>query len=241
MHLDVEALQRLLHGEVSAAASENARAHLERCESCTRRYHEVREEEERILAGLRLLDAPAPMVSAAVVRYRARRRFVRHQGWAAAAILLLATGLLYAAPNSPVRTLIERAVHWLQPQQPAEQKSVPAATPRSSIGVSVLPADSFTIAFTATQSVGTIHVAVLNRELLSIASARTAVPIDVEIDRVVVQNRRSTDDFDIIIPQRTPRIVISVKGRTVLTKRDNVIRTRAAALEAGGYRISLKE
>lgn len=239
MHLDVESLQRLLHGELSATASTKARTHLQGCDSCMQRYRQSANEEDLILARLRLLDVPSPVVTVDAIRQRGRRPVLRRARWAAAALALFATSLLYAAPKSVLRSVIERAAVWFQVDRPEQERTLPPLA-STSMAVTMIPADSFAISFSSTQSAGTIYVVFANQDLLSIGSPGAVVPMDVKIDQVIVRNDRSTNDYDIIIPRRTRIVVVSIQGRVVWTKRQRDI-LRAKPSDSRGYQISLQK
>jgi hypothetical protein len=139
MHLDEAAIQSLLIGESAPESAAAARAHLSACAECGARWAAAEQEALEIAAHLQNLDQPAPAVTLAELKAKARQPEVaseaplharvprarpRSNRWMRqAAAVLVALGLLrgaYAMPGSPlpkwVASVVERVT---KPARPA--------------------------------------------------------------------------------------------------------------------------
>jgi hypothetical protein len=138
MHLDEAAIHNLLVGELSPESEAEARTHLSTCSECGARWAAAEREALEIAQHLQSLDQPAPAVTLAELKAKARPPEVAARGsqgrvprarprptrWLRrAAAVLVALGLLrgaYAMPGSPlpkwVASVVERVT---KPERPA--------------------------------------------------------------------------------------------------------------------------
>src|SRR5262245_34895269 len=112
MHLDDAKLNALLDEELAPREREIARGHLGQCAACRGRLAAFEELRDGVLARLGALDDPTPATFAAAIAARARSFAPAppraRLAWAAglAAATLLAVGLAYAIPGSPLRAWV---------------------------------------------------------------------------------------------------------------------------------------
>lgn len=182
-----------------------------------------------MLALLERLDHPQPAADAATVMRQApatRLHWIRR----AAAIFLTigAAGAAYAAPGSPVPAWLDRIVTRI------------AATPLDSVapqfgdgaggGIEIDPSNAIAIVFTSNGD-GEVRIAVRDTVRLSVRAVRGHATFVSESDRLVIENRDSSEDFEIIVPRTARSVEIRVAGQVRFRKEDANIRT-AARLDA---------
>src|SRR5688572_31061850 len=107
MHLDAEALERVLHGELDADGEAAAREHLSGCPACEKALEESRLRERRVFGLFETLDHQAPGLDWEAVEATEPGRSARLL-IAASIAFVLAAGILYALPDSPLRDWIDR-------------------------------------------------------------------------------------------------------------------------------------
>lgn len=127
-HIDESRLLAVLDGELASGEAERVRDHLDRCEECLRRQHELERLSRLFSREVERLDTAPPVLEwEAVVERSAGDAEVevtgiRSPGRAAtflkaAAILLVVTGVAAAIPGSPVDDWIgeaaERITGWI--------------------------------------------------------------------------------------------------------------------------------
>lgn len=241
MHLDTDSIQRLLHGELTPSHDVAARSHLERCAECRGAVARATSEEDEVFRALRSLDHPAPRPDYRSIRSRGASR--RPEWWrlaASVALVLATSGLLYAAPGSPLPGLLRRAATWLDPSPPAAAPGAQTPqTPAPAAGVTVVPTDSFEIVFEAAQSVGVARVTLADSDRLSVRAFGSSVPFDSEVDRLIIRNTGSSSNYEIRLPTSSPLVRLEVGGAVLLTKRGARIYAAAARGTAGDYVITL--
>jgi hypothetical protein len=232
MHFDDEQVQRMLHGELDAAAA-GARAHVADCDTCRRRCEEAQREEDLVFGLLRRLDHVAPTVDATVVAARARSRALSWMRWAASVLLALAVaGAAYAAPGSPVPALVHRLTGWLAGEQPA-----PAAPELA--GIVVEPSARFTIVFASELSGSTATVALTAGGSIVVRRSSGVARFTTDIDRLTVEAGEETGHYEIELPRSAPWVEILAGERRLLLKDGARIVTTAAVGTAGRYSLRL--
>ena len=237
-HLDEETVQRLLHGEIDPASEAASRAHLAACAECRGRLQEAEREEAKILALLGRLDHGPVAVDAEALAARARglRARGRGAGWqrraAVVALAVGAAGAAFAAPGSPLPGWVDRAAAWLRSEGPA---SVADAGPGSA-GISVPPAERFTIRFDAGS--GSASVRVTEGPDIVVRAAGGAARFVSDVDRLTIVGGGAAD-FEVELPRSAPRVEILAGRGTVLLKEGARIVTDAPGDADGGYRIHL--
>lgn len=242
MHLDTTAVQRLLHGEMDPGTESTARVHLEACSECRDRVSRARIEEEQILAALRSLDHPAPQVDVRSLIWRSRAE-TRVWWRAAAGIAAVAatSGILYAAPGSPLPDLIRFVTERSASGVPTPPSAAEQARPRApAAGLTVVPTDSFTIRFEAAQESGAVRIIptrTTNR--LSVRAFGAPVSFDSEVDRVIVHNAGTSNSYEVELPASASLVSIEMGANILLFKRGPRIRSVVPPDVDGQYLVPL--
>lgn len=107
MHVDAEAIQRFIHGELEPDIDTVVRQHLAGCVTCRAQYERDIREEEEIHALLRTIDHTPPALTAKEILRVERaepepRRGNRPLRIVAVIVLLAATAAAWTAPGSPL-------------------------------------------------------------------------------------------------------------------------------------------
>jgi len=240
MHLDEEQLQRLLHGELTAAGSHELRSHLAECSECRERYIRAERDETEIFALLRQVDHPLPAVDAAGLMARTRKIGLVSGRWAAGILLFLgAAGAAYAVPGSPVGEWARSAAAWMTSEHrvtPApRQAEVP---PARTAGIAATPGKSYVIAFQSLDAAGQARVSLIDGPEVTVRAPGGAARYTSAADRLLIDNQ-SGSVFDIEIPRSVPRVEILVVDKRVFLKEGERVVTRHTADPAGHYTIDL--
>jgi anti-sigma factor RsiW len=253
VHLDLERLQRLLHGELAPGEERIAREHLVACAECAKRFGAIEEEEATVGALLGALDRPAPRVDVGSIARRAEaRRPSRQIGrWAAGVALALGlAGVAYAIPGSPVRAWVDSMVEWATGRQDPLSPSgaAPQTHDRAPSGIAVTPGDRFLIHFTSANANGQVLVTLADRADIEIRAPHGAATFTSGADRVVVDGADGADAgaaggadagtavvYEIEIPRSAPRVEIRVAEEIVFLKEGSRVTTTATPAGSGPY------
>ncbi len=235
-HLDDEQVQRLLHHELTARGDALVRNHLADCPACRERVEEAKGEDDAVMALVGRVDHGRPRIDAATVIARAGRPASTGSRWAAAGLFVVGlAGAAYAIPGSPVRGWLRALVRPTPTTQPPV--APPAAVLPTTGGIAVAPGPAFEVQFLSAQATGEIRVTLTDGPDL-VVQARIAGPsFTSNADRLVIDNRHSTADFDIAVPRGAPRIEIRIGERRVFAKRGATI--TSAAQDSAPFRIPL--
>ncbi len=234
MHLEVEQIQRLLHGELDATGRDAARGHLASCSGCREQLAEAEREETLILGLLRQLDHAPPAVRADALIARARRGTPRWARWAAGVLLSIAVaGVAYAAPGSPLPAWVDRVVAWVAGPAPAPAEPGPA-------GVVVEAGARFTIVFEAEQERGMVVVSLTDGASVVVRRLGGAATFTSGVDHLAIANGGSTADYEIALPRGAPWVEIRVGERRVLLKDGPRVVTDAPVDAQGRYLLPLR-
>ena len=232
MHLDAETLERVLHGELDAERNAAAREHLSGCPACEAALEESRLRERRVFGLFEALDHEAPSLDWEAIEAPegggSGRLLV-----AASIAFVLAAGILYALPDSPLRGWIDRA---------GSGAPAPEAEPggaRSISGLSILPAAPFEILFAGGQESGVIRLELADTPELEIRILGDPVDLESRPDRVTVANLGSRSSYAIRLPEAGPPITVRVGDFAVFVKSEVGLETAAPRMESGEYRIDL--
>ncbi len=239
-HLDVEQIQRHLHGELAAAAAGTVRGHLAECPDCRARTTQAMQDEAELHALLRHLDHAPPQVTAAAIAAKARRPSRTWGRWAAGLLLAMSLGgVAYAQPA--VRAAIVAVVGWLgaRGDGPAPIAG-PEQTPAPPLaGIAVTPGRTLNIRFTSSQVTGQLRVSLIDGTEVLVRAPAGAATFSAEVDRLVVDNLNATADFEITIPREASRVEITVGGVRLLLKEGPRVTAPVAPDTAGTYLLSL--
>ncbi len=228
MHLGDEQIQRTLHDELGPARAVVDR-HLAECAECRLRIAEARLEEEWVFDLLRESDPATTDIDAETIPFEARRRNAVAWGQWAAGLVFAAVlaGAAYTAPGSPVPVWLERAGAWLMGA--ASRDSLPhavAPTPTPS-GIAVLPSPRFSIRFETVQTRGIAAVTLTAGPHIVVRTVNGTATFSTDVDQLTIDNRGSTADYEIELPNDAPRVEIAVGNRRLLLK-------EGASLDAEG-------
>lgn len=236
-HLNDEQVQRLLHGELSPRGEAVVRQHLADCGACRACVDEAESEDDEVMARLSLADHARPRVEAATVIARARRQRSSWARWAAGGLLAVGfAGAAYAVPGSPVRGWLRGLANRSAP--PTQRPVVPpAAAAPAAGGVAVVPGPWFEVVFLGVQTAGEIRVTITDGTDLVVQARTNGPSFTSGPNRLVVDNQRSTADFDIAVPRTAPRVEIRIGEQRVFVKVGTEITT--AARDSAPFRIPL--
>jgi hypothetical protein len=237
MHLDDESLERLLHGELDPGPEATVRSHLASCPSCEARLEESRALESRLFALLGTLDHEAPEIdwnsalSPPSTRARAGSRIA-----ASIAFLLLAGGILYALPDSPVRGWIDR----LRGMDATEAPTPPGIGSPSEIetpvsGLSLRPAGAFEIDFEYSQAIGAIRLRLVRTPEVEIRVLGSPVRLESGPGRLSVSNANSQSSYEILVPESAASIRVRVDGEEVFLTQRGKVQTAGLPDSTGFY------
>lgn len=234
MHLEVEQVQRLLHGELDAPGQVAVRGHLAACADCRGQVEEAEREEALILGLLRQVDHAPPAVDAQALAARARRVVPGWGRWAAGVLLSLAVaGVAYAAPGSPVPAWVDRVVGWVVGPAPVPPEP-------QSAGVAVEPGARFTIGFGAEQERGIAAVSLTDGSSIVARRLAGTATFTAGVDHLAIENAGSTADYEIELPQSAAWVEIRLGARRLLLKDGARIVTDAPVDAGGRYLLPLR-
>ena len=235
-HLDVETLERALHGELEPGPLATVERHLALCEDCAGRLAEARRDEQGLLSLLETIDHDPPAIDWGAVTREARPGAPPRSLIAASlAFLVVAGGILYAIPGSPLRTFVG-SVHRDSPEPVA-----PIPTDRAVSGIAVEPADPFEVAFAAPQRTGRIRVTVVPSSRLDLRVLGAPVELESGPDRLVVSNAGSESAYELLVPRALRSLRVTVAGHTVFDRRGGEVRDPPSPDPSGAYLIDLND
>ena len=234
MHLDEETLERVLHRELDAERDAAAREHLSGCPACNAALEESRLRERRVFGLLEALDREAPDLDWKAVEAPAPHG---PRGFLVAASIacVLAAGILYAMPDSPLRNWI----YALGREAPAGEATVPTDGSPSVSGISIRPTAPFEIVFAGAQASGVALVDFSDAPEVEIRVLGDPVDLVSGPDSVSIANLGSRASYAIRLPKVGPSITVRVGESRVLVKSGPGVETAAPRTETGEYRIDL--
>ena len=242
MHLDEEQLQRLLHGELSADARRNAGDHLAACNECRERLVLAERDEGEILALLRQVDHPLPVVDPEALAARARGIGLAWGRWAAGILLVLgAAGAAYAVPGSPVRGWIRSATAWIAREDRGPPAPKQADAPSRGAGIAALPGRNYVIAFQSLESGGQARVSLTDGAEVIVRAPSGAARFTSGVDQLLIDNQGSGATFVIEIPRTAPRVEIRLAGKRLFLKQGERVTAQGSAVAEGEYLLRLSD
>lgn len=240
MHLDDEQVQRLLHDELASSDATRVRDHVTQCADCRSQFDTARRDEEELGELFRHLDHPAPRMTASAVISRAQS-----ESWSwlkrAAVILLMVSvaGVAWAAPGSPLRSILGRALGWVRAGHVTVAPRATAPAPPAISGVAVAPGSRLLILFTSAQAGSAARVSLTDDEDVVVRAPVGAAAFTSDDDRLVIENGGAAATFEIGIPRGAPHIEIRVAGTRIFAKNGPRVWSNAGAATAGAYSIPL--
>lgn len=248
MHLEGEALQRLLDGELTEEGERAAREHLAECEACRGSLAQAEKETADVQALLRAVDTPTPEVriEALALRGELAKASVRPRGSSRlrrAAAVLVAVGIAgaaYAIPGSPLRAWV-RAIVSLGARETADRGGAASSKGGTGVsGIAQLPGERLVILFQRRGS-GEARVQLTDDPNVEISVAPGAATFASKADFVLIGVRDSTAAFDVRIPLHAPWIEIrSGEDRVFLKDGGRVTSGGITVAAARGYVLHVK-
>lgn len=208
-----------------------ARRHVEECPSCTEALAKSRTRAGEVARMLSALD-DGPVTDLETSKEEVRRRLDRrresrrpgisslaHALGRAAILVLLASGVVYAVPDSPLRGWISD----LRAPDPASGAAPAEATRPERIDVTV-PAEGLRIAIVSSTPGQRIEVTLSDEPVASVtAPSGTRYSVSAEAARAVVTDGPVT----VTLPRGSGPVTVELDGRTIL-------RSSAAGVEVFG-------
>ena len=235
-HLDVETLERALHGELDPGPQTTVERHLAMCDVCAGRLAEARRDERDLLGLLETIDHEPPAIDWRAVTHEARPGATARSLIAASlAFLVVVAGILYAMPGSPLRTFVASV------SRDAPEPAAPDPTERAVSGIAVEPADPFEVAFAAPQRTGRIRVTIVPSSRLDLRVLGAPVELESGPDRLLISNQGSTSGYELLVPQALRSLRVTVAGQTVFDRRGDEVSVPRSPDPSGAYLIDLRE
>lgn len=206
-----EEIQRHLHGELPADDSARVAEHLAVCAECSAAVQEARHVDRDVASILARLDHTPPPLSAQQI-VNARQPAYPWRYAAGIVLAIGAAGIVYAWPGSPLRDWLDRA--RTESRVAAPTSTAPAASTET-VGVAVLPAENFAIAFLARQPTGVIRVSFADEPDAVIRASDSGIQFTARRNEVIVDNTGSTGNYDVVLPRTLRAASIRVAGAQV--------------------------
>lgn len=238
MHLNDDQMQRFLHGELDARSQEVLSTHVAGCERCARQLAEAEREEKDIFELLGTLDHAPPRVE---VESIARDRSALAVWGRRAAVFVAAAalaGAAYAIPGSPLPTLVDRVAQWIagEPSTTSEETEV---APRVTSGIAVPGQARFAIVFAAEQKSGVAALSPGDGPNVVVRAFGGTVTFTTDIDRLTIDNRESSADYEIEIPRDISFCEVSIGARRIVVKDGESFATGLVTDERGRFLLPL--
>lgn len=259
MHLTTDDLERLLADELEPDRAREIERHLQHCTACVQSLDQARAEERMVFGALRALDAPAPSVDPDLVWRQARRgttdRRPDFQGtadahraargrwvWAAVLVgLLISAGLVYTAPNSPLRLWLASRFENGAPRRPPEAPGVSPETRAEdgSSGIVVTPGERYLVRFEAEQVSGRIRLSIVDRSDLSIRALAAGVSFVTDAQQLIVRNRGASGDYELQVPRDARELRVACGEQVLFETRGGSIDAAVPRDDTGRYLLPL--
>lgn len=227
MHIELERMQRFLHGELDTPAEALVREHLAGCGDCRASLERAAREEEEISARLTALDHPRPELRARDLMRAPVRRSRRRSRWGRAAlvplILLGAAGGAYAFPGSPVPGWIDMLVDHVTGLVSAVRVSTKPVTQDGSVqpdpsGLWIDPGSSSVVTFEHAQPGSRVRVILFDGDEVRATAVDGAAAFTADGSDLVIRNDGTATRFEIRIPRLAPLVEIRVGDRVLFRK-----------------------
>ncbi len=248
MHLDEERRQRLLDGELPAAAAADARAHLAGCAECADAFAAAQHEASQVDALLGSLDLPTPLLDAATIADRAGHSSLPESAWLrVAASILVAFGLAaaaYALPGSPLPGWLDQASDWVagRPVPPPAPDVAPPAVPpppAERAGIGVAPGEDLLIRFDVARAGGHVRVRLTDDATLVARASSGSARFTSGAHLLVIDLLHADASLTIEVPRSAPRVEMRVGGRQVFLKEGSRVTPGPDGGEGEGWVIPL--
>lgn len=239
MHFSEEQIQRWLHGELDPGSKDTLSRHLAACRQCAQQLAEAEREEHAIFELLKHVDHAAPVVDVETLVSRERGASAVW-GRRVAGILIAAglAGAAYAVPGSPVPGWLSHVSGWITGRVPSPTEESPPPLPVTS-GISVPVQEQFTIHFTADQAGGVTEVWLTDGPNIVVRVIGGTATFTTDVDRLTIENRESTADYEIEVPRDASWVEIYVGSRRLILKDGDRFVTEVPADAQGRYVLPL--
>lgn len=231
MHPDATRLQSYADGELPPVERDSIRRHIAACASCGAIIEATQHERDAIEELLRVIDHPHQPVSVDRVRARARQQYGSRRGMLRAAGIVLAVvaaGVAYAAPGSPVREWID-GIQRIRPAAPPTRQAPQSDVPASMAGIAVRPGPSLVIRFVEAQASGSVRVSLVDSSTVVVRAPQAAATYATADELLLIDNSGSTASFDIEIPRNARNVELWVAAEQLVTVRNGRFSTAGAA------------
>jgi hypothetical protein len=217
MHPSEEQIQRFLHGELDARSREALSLHVAGCDRCAQLLAQAEREEHEIFELLGRLDHATPRVDAKSI---ARGRGALAVWGRRAAVFVAAAalaGAAYAIPGSPLPAVVAKIAHWIAGEPPAPSDGSGDA-PLVTSGIAVPAKPRFVIEFVAQQASGVAVLSLADGPNVVVRALGGTATFTTDIDRLTVDNRGSSADYEIEIPRSVSYFEVSIGARRAVIK-----------------------
>ena len=236
MHVDSGDLQRLLHGELPRALESEVRAHLDACATCREEMATAENEEAELKALLARVDHPPPRVEPASLMARGGGDRIPWMRWAAGFLLGMGvSGVVYAAPGSPVPGWISTFAEQISEPQtvPAEGVRAPDGAASDGGGIRVDPGDRLIIDLSGVVE-GSQAKIILSGVARVEASTSSGTPSFTLNPGQLAIDGLGPDTIQITIPLSAPYVQIRADQRMAVVKDGESLRTAGGDLTGLG-------
>jgi len=243
MHIELERMQRFLHGELDPSAMAVVREHVAGCADCRQSLERATREEEEVLALLTTLDHSRPDLSASTLIHEPRRQ--RGARWNRAALvpllLLGAAGGAYAFPGLPVRGWVDALVDRIATVGPVDTPSPASTTADASTdstdpsGLWMEPGASTIIVFEPVRPGIVVRVVLFGGAEVRATATDGSATFTADGDRLVIDGTGTATRFEISIPRDAPRVEIRVGDRSLFLKNGDTVTAPAEADVTGAW------
>ena len=230
LHLESDALQRLLDHDGDASEREYARAHIGACASCAAELELLERQAALVNEWLRRAafeDSTSNVVrhdaaTTAIPHWRFTKRRVSNsvwnRGWLQAAAVLVLLGTPVAASSTVRGWIAERiGLRDAEPVVEVIADPVPNAEPQLGV-IRFAPAGgSFDVAFASLQQAGTLEVVAADgsEAVLEISGAVGAGPVVSENALRINNDRTATANYILRVPATVTRVTVRMPGRAI--------------------------
>lgn len=196
-------------------------------------------DDRRIDELLRVLDHPAPAVTAEAIARRARGP--SRVRWAAAVLLTVGiAGAAFALPASPLRSWVAGVMkRWSGEDAKATAPARPQEPAREGAGIAVAPGNALVIQFDAAAA-GEARIVVADRADILVRAGAGRAAFTSEDSRLLIETQGLADTFAIEIPRDAPRVEVRAHGSRVFLKEGDRLTVGRPADADGVYRIPLR-
>jgi hypothetical protein len=169
-------------------------------------------------------------------------RRARERGRLAVGILfaLAVAGVAYVLPGSPLPQVLDQIVGWATStvSQPKQGIRLPGAS-GSPRGVAIAPGDRLVIEFSREPEEGMARVTLTDGSEVVVHASTAAATFTSDVDRLSIEQRGDSTDFEIVIPRDAPRVEIRAGSRRIFLKEASQVTAEGERDAQGRYLVPL--